>query len=57
MQTLGTHFSTIDGTRKIPRVDISDKTIVEARGALALSCASVCSIFLIPFHHFSYING
>jgi hypothetical protein len=57
VQTLGTHFSAIDGARKIPGVDISDKTIAEARGALALSCASVSSIFLIPFHHFSHVNG
>ena len=46
MQTLGTHFSAIDGARNIPGVDISDETIPEARGALALSCVSVRSIVL-----------
>jgi len=30
VQTLSTHFSAIDGTRKIPGVDISDETIAEA---------------------------
>jgi len=46
VQTLGTHFSANDGAHKIPGVDISDETIAEACGALALSCVSVCSIVL-----------
>jgi len=53
VQTLSAHFSAIEGALKIPGVDISDGTIVEARGALALSCASVCSFLYIPFHYFS----
>ena len=53
MQTLGAHFSAIDGALKIPGVDISDRTIAEARGALALSCASVCYTFPL----FLAVNG
>jgi hypothetical protein len=53
VQTLAAHYTAIDGARKITGME---SAIAKPIGAIALSCAAVCHLFILCFNYSSLEN-